>query len=292
MRQLFAVLVMGLVCAAHAFAADFSTPGDHEGTLLFGGDERFFILHVPPGEAPPGGRPLVVVLHGGAGNATQMARLTGFSRLADRENFLLLYPQGISTRIKRLAVWNSGNCCGPALDRKIDDVGFLAALLDHVKTLSPYDERRVFMTGLSNGAMMAYRFACERADRVAAIAPVAGAMGAECAASRPVSLLVIHGTADRNVRYEGGKPERQLDPHPRVDRSVADARTYWSTRNRCADAPKTEVTGNVETETFNGCADGTRVVIATIHGGGHTWPGDATAAIWKFFNWGQSPVFR
>ncbi|MCC6156686.1 MAG: polyhydroxybutyrate depolymerase [Deltaproteobacteria bacterium] len=298
MRRLVAPLVIALLCAVPAFAADFSSPGDHEGTLRFGGDERVFILHVPPGEPPPGGRALVVVLHGGAGNAAQIAKLTGFSHLADRENFLVLYPEGISARIKRLAVWNSGNCCGPALDRKIDDVGFLAALLDHVKTLTPCEERRVFMTGLSNGAMMAYRFACERADRVAAIAPVAGSMGAECAASRPVSLLVMHGPADKNVRYEGGTPEKQLDPHPRVDRSVADAKTYWSMQNRCTGAPTVTRKGNVETEIFSGCADGTRVVIVTLHGGGHTWPGGprtwalgdapvrdlgATTAIWEFF---------
>lgn len=274
--------------------------GDYERTIVVGGRVRSYLLHVPP--SPNRGRPMpvVIVLHGGGGNAEGIARTSGFTDKADEERFVVIYPNGTGRLRDRLLTWNSGNCCGYAHENNVDDVSFIRSLIDQVQKELNVDGRRIFVTGFSNGGMMSYRLACELSDKIAAIAPVAGALNyVKCAPARPVSLVAFHGTADEHVLYEGGEPRRRVDRSPRVDSSVAEAISYWVRRNECANSAEKERQGSVLIEDYAGCRAGTGVRLYTLEGQGHAWPGGdawarwsdkpttsvkATDAMWEFFS--------
>jgi polyhydroxybutyrate depolymerase len=250
------------------------------------GRTRSYVLHLPAGHDGKTKLPLVIALHGGGGNADNMARMSGLSEKADQEGFAVVYPNGTGPLDGRLLTWNAGNCCGQAFGEDVDDVAFIRTLLDSVEKEHPIDTHRVFATGMSNGGMMSYRLACELGDRIVAIAPVAGALNVpSCKPSRPVSLLIVHGTADRHVRYEGGEPEEKADPRPRVDASVADATKRFVARNGCDASAAKSRRGVVRDETYAGCADGTAVRVVSIEGGGHAWPGGQ-----KGTPWGDEPA--
>jgi polyhydroxybutyrate depolymerase len=147
--------------------------------------------------------------------------------------------------------------------------------------------------------MMAYKLGCELSHRIAAIAPVAGALNVDrCSPEDPVSVIAIHGTADEHVLYEGGPPKKSLDPHPRVDRPVSYAISFWVKHNRCITEAQRTVEGNIVLEKYSNGRDGTEVFLYTINGGDHAWPGgrrtiswmdepgqeiSATDIIWEFF---------
>jgi len=273
-------------------------PGDFEQFLSHGGRNRSYIVHVPPGCDDTKPIPLVIVLHGGAGNAAGAMRMTGMSVKSDRERFIVVYPNGTGFASDRLLTWNAGNCCGYALDRKVDDVGFIRALIARLESDFIIDPARIYVTGMSNGAMMAYRVAYEISDKVAAIAPVAGALNCECRPKKPVSVIIFHGTADKNVLYEGGHPVKREDSRDRIDKPVSYAVSFWVGYDGCSPTPAKQERGNITTETYSGGREGTEVVLYTIKGGGHTWPGgtrlllrgdeptraiSATDIIWDFF---------
>ena len=275
-------------------------PGDYKRTITVGGRVRSYLLHIPP--SPDRGRPLpvVIVLHGGGGNAEGVAQVSGFNAKADEERFIVIYPNGTGRLRNRLLTWNSGNCCGYAHENNVDDVSFIRSLIGQVQRDLTVDGRRIFVTGISNGGMMSYRLACELSDTVAAIAPVAGALNYEqCNPARPVSVVAFHGTADEHVLYEGGEPRRRVDENPRVDRSVAESIGYWVKRDQCANSARKERPGGVIIENYAGCRDGTGVRLYTLEGQGHAWPGGesraggadrpttavkATDAMWEFFS--------
>lgn len=231
-------LVLALLLTGSAAAAE------REQTMDLGGRRRWWLVHEPASVKGPAA--LVVVLHGGGGSPSNAERMSRMSELADREGFLAVYPAGTGYFTRRLLTWNSGNCCGYAMKKGVDDTAFLAAVIERMIKEGRVDPKRVFMTGMSNGAMMAQRFACERADLVAAIAPVAGQLNIPaCAPSRPVAVLMIHGLADQNAPYGGGAGKKSFED--RVDRSVADSKAMWEKA-------------------------GSSVTLIT-HPGGHIWPG-------------------
>ena len=271
---------------------------DVERNLLFQGQLRSYRLHVPDAGTPGAALPLVMALHGGGGNARNMERMSGLSSIADREGFAVVYPNGSGRLRHALLTWNAGNCCGRALDEQVDDVGFLNAVLDDVIRRQPVDSRRIYVTGMSNGGMMAYRFGCAAAGRLAAIAPVAGAMNVTCTPAAPLSVIAFHGTADQHVLYEGGTPVKTRDSHPRTDTAVRDTMAFWSTFNGC-NGHAAESEAEVTTDVWNDCRAGTEVELNTLEGFGHAWPGgqrgspwgdDPTASIeasevmWQFFS--------
>jgi len=245
--------------------------------------------------------PLVIVLHGGGGNARNAAYMTGFSRKSDEEGFIVVYPNGTG-KLKRdiLLTWNAGNCCGYALENNIDDTGFIDALIERLERQLPINERQIFVTGISNGGMMSYRIGCELSGKIAAIAPVAGALNLEeCKPTHPVSVIIFHGTEDKHVLYKGGKPLRQADRNERIDRSVSYAVSFWVGHNKCSVNPKVDENGSIIKEAHGNCENGSDVVLYTIKGEGHTWPGgkkggypgadesigeiSATDIMWDFF---------
>lgn len=281
-----------------------SVPSTLARTIQVGGLPRTYLVHIPP--APPGTRPsgLVFVLHGGGGNGRQIERHTGFSALADREGFIAVYPDAVDRN------WNDGRAApGVAVQQKnVDDVGFLAALIAGITREFAVDPRRVYVTGASNGAFMSQRLAVELSERVAAIAPVIGGMAPQVrdgfAPQVPVSVLLMNGTDDPLVPYQGGAVARTRGQTI----GVAEIVRLWTTRNRCPEAPEIAVLADVDPTdgtrvrrtTYARCANRTVVTLYAIEGGGHTWPGgvqylpravigrtsrdiEATPVIWQFF---------
>lgn len=258
-------------------------PGDHIRAVDVKGQERRYQIYVPPNYTKDRKTPVVIVFHGG-GNPQSMIRFSGLSSKADDAGFVVVYPFGSGINRDKNLTFNAGNVGGYAKRKKIDDVGFTKALLDDLETLMNVDKDRVFATGISNGGMMAYRVASELADRIAAIAPVAGPMGTEtCNPSRPVSVIHFHGTADKLAPLKGGKGEGApnvpafLRPEFfSVDHSIQS----WVKVNGCNAGPKVEPLPDVADDrmlatrkTWGNGKDGAEIVLIEIEGGGHTWPG-------------------
>jgi polyhydroxybutyrate depolymerase len=288
---------------AAAHPADAADPWP---SLTVGGLERHYLLHLPAGVPSDGGRlPLVIVLHGAAGDARSTADMTSFSPLADRKHFIVVYPEGTSIGVDPpRQTWNAGFCCGAAVRSHVDDVAFLAALIDRVAADYPVDRHRVYLTGLSNGAMLAYRFAGQYPDRVAAIAPVAGTIGGTAGTDqppitierpdRPVPVLIIHGMMDGYVLYRGGVSPNVSNPG-RFNVSVDDALRFWTAADGCAHRPVEGATadGRVIFRDYAACRDRAEVRLVALAQGPHEWPAEierpgggqepTASLIWRFF---------
>lgn len=243
--------------------------GTTTGSVAHAGDDRSFRVHVPPGYDGTVPAPLVLMFHGGGGSGEQLQeRSSRMDRVADREGFITVYPDGTGV----LKTWNGGGCCGAAVRKDVDDVGFVSALLDHLEAELCLDRRRVFASGMSNGGLFSHRLACELSERIAGIAAVAGTdMTRTCAPTRPVAVLQIHGTADGHVPWQGGEGCGLA----RVAfTSVPATLEAWRERNRCSSTQSSgHRAGNGACESYDGCAPGGRVTLCTIDGGGHSWPG-------------------
>jgi polyhydroxybutyrate depolymerase len=280
---------------------------DSQETIKFGGLERNYLVHLPPGFNKSTSLPVVIQLHGGGGKASQQDKLTKFQALGDKENFIVVAPDGIESQ------WNDGKegAVYRAATENIDDVGFISAMIDKLKSDLNIDTKRVYVTGISNGGMMTLRIGAQLSGKVAAIAAVAGSMSNTLMASsspqRPVPVMMINGTDDPLVHIEGGN----ITAFGRVTGQVAApavAVKYWVEKNGCPSTPvkeelpdsNTSDGSKVTRETYAGCKDGAEVVYYIIQGGGHTWPGgpqylpaniigntnrdfDATTTIWEFF---------
>ncbi|MFB4306404.1 alpha/beta hydrolase family esterase [Actinomadura sp. GTD37] len=246
---------------------------------------REFLLHVPSkvsGGKWEGGEPadppaLVIALHGGLANMGEMRDLTGFDKLSDEHGFLVAYPDGFMT------TWNAGDCCGAAKVGDIDDVGFLTKLIDKVTRAGLADPKRVYVTGFSNGAGMAYRMACEKPGKVAAIGVVEGALVTPCDPDRPVSAMIFHGTADGNVPFNGGGDRDFNDKRPFPP--VSEAVEFWRKRAGLPE-PRRRVEARGAATDCRSTGEGERDVAVTfckIQGGRHQWPAEAAPMLWDFF---------
>ena len=270
--RMFTLLAMLL--AADAAGLE---PGDHARTVDVDGHRRRYLLHLPPQADPATPLPVVLAFHGGGANAETMVAFSGLDEKADQAGFIVVYPEGTG-RLPRMLTFNAGNCCGLAAASDVDDVAFTRHVLDDVAKLVPVDRNRVFATGMSNGAMMAYRLASELSDRIAAIAPVAGPMGTkECHPGRPVPVMHFHGTADEFAPLEGG---RGRGPSGTEFLSVQHSIDAWVEADGCEKTPTTTLLpdrhddGTTVRELRHGSGkDGAEVVLVIIEGGGHTWPG-------------------
>jgi polyhydroxybutyrate depolymerase len=287
-----------IVAAALAVAACATAAETIERTLRVGARERSYEIDVPARSQPTRELPVVIVFHGGGGSADSVRRQSRMSAKGAAEGFIAVYPQGSGGIAGKLKTWNAGTCCGYAMQQGVDEVAFIAALLDDLRATVAIDRTRVYATGISNGGMMAYEVACALADRIAAIAVVAGEMTAldRCRPARPVPVLVIHGSADRNLPIDGGVGAKAFAVHE--VRSVVSAIDFWRRHDGCTETARSEVDGAVRRTIYPGCSGGSEVELVTIEGGGHSWPGgdrlarfldppspalDATAEVWRFF---------
>lgn len=288
-------------------------PGDSSFTLTHQGRTRFYRVHIPPQYDATKPTPAVLNFHGFDSNEVEQEALSQMSTVADTEGFIAVHPQGLSVQELQgtqpnggspaYRSWNAGGCCAYAQFNNVDDVGFVDAMLSELSSRVCLDSRRIFSTGLSNGAFFSYRLACERSQLIAAIAPVAGMeIFAPCSPQRPVPVLHFHGTADNVVLYDGGTIFLG-SAYPSASESVA----RWAQRNGCG-GPLVETyrQGDSSCVTHTGCApESATATLCTVQGGGHTWPGglippeaglgyttrdlDATREAWRFFQMHPRP---
>jgi polyhydroxybutyrate depolymerase len=250
-------------CTHALSSAPASAAVDSRGEFDFGGLQRSYQLHVPAGNHPEG---LVINLHGAGATGSEQAALTGFDGVADRHGFAVVYPDGIDFS------WADGRGASTPDRQGVDDVGFLTALADRLVHDYGIDPGRVFAAGMSAGGFMANRLACDRADIVAAIAPVAGTLGSNvgCGPSRPVAVMEVHGTSDPIVPYGGGPMIGRGGPSDIV--AAPEMASRWRAIDGCPGPVDAGQGTAVHRVTADGCAGGTAVSFVGIEGGGHTWP--------------------
>src|SRR5579872_5005395 len=272
---------------------------NNKATLHVGGLTRTYVVHLPVAYTPGRAYPLVLAFHGRGTTASWMAHRTNLNSVADEHHFLVVYPDGYKKQ------WGDGRGHTPSERDGVDDVAFIATLIEMLRTQLNIDTRRIYATGISNGGFFSFRLGCLLAEKIAAIAPVAATLPVNLTtvppADWPVPLLLIHGTKDRRVPANGGV--LRVGGHTL---STTESVAFWARRNGCSDG--TPITENLEARTndgtwvqrtrYPGCQPQASVELYTIVNGGHTWPGgfpylptmitgktsrnlDASATIWR-----------
>lgn len=259
------------------------------GTIVSGDMTRRYLLYVPKSYDPSKPAPLVISLHPAAGWPAMQRNLSGWNQLADEHGFLVVYPAGTGFP----QVW--------ATRPSGYDVQFISDLLDKMETSYNIDRRRVYVNGMSQGGGLTFLLSCKLAERIAAAGEVAAAIEHpdSCGNAAPVPLMAFHGTADHVAFYGGGLSPVQppgATPLPPIRKWIAD----WAQRNGCSgDAAEAAVSAHVRRLAYRNCAQNASVVLYTVEGGGHTWPGghdlpeslfgtttqeiDATELLWEFY---------
>lgn len=267
------------------------------------GIKRSFVIHVPE-ETVESGLPLVIVLHGHGGTGKQIMKSTGFNDISDREKFIAVYPDGIKKN------WNDGREKND--DTKYDDVGFISALIDTIAGEFKIDTAKIFVTGMSNGGFMSIYLAFKLNYRILAVAPICANIPERISSSyefsKPVSVMLINGTDDPLVRYEGGKVGFGILKNRGYALSTDESVNIFVRENKCSAVPvhagiqdKNIDDGCfAERYTFTGGENNTEVVLIKVVNGGHTIPGgiknlpktlvgntcedfNAPEMIWSFF---------
>lgn len=277
---IFLALIMVYGGQNSAFAKDIA------GTIQMDGLNRTYHVHLPAAYNANVQYPVVIILHGARGQGEQIAAYTGFSGLADKENFIAVYPDGYN-RLWSVG-WKDSNS-----QSKIDDVAFIRQMIDNISSQYSVDQQRIYVTGMSMGGMFSHRLAIELSDRIAAIAPVSGTLPERMAAQVPngkMPVLMLHGTADPIVPYQGGLvgPQNfvQTGRLNVSNLSVEETARYWAKENGCQLEPVTAKTID------SNSSDGTKVIVThykaadgindvwvyTVEDGGHTWPGTAVVS--------------
>lgn len=266
---------------------DVTKPGDYDFTTNIAGVERHYKVHVPPGYDGKTAMPLVLLLHGHSQEGSEIERLTQLSKLADREGFIAVYPDARTwAGREEWRAWDTDNGL-TAPGESADDVGFLRHIINSAEQNYKIDPQRIFMGGLSNGGMMAYRAAGELSDKVAAIAIVSGAMsGKEPPIKAPISILHMHGTEDEVIPYDGLKNvPASLNAVGLPNFKPTDYATrFWVEQNNINSAPIVERHGNVTERRYINRANGVEVNEYTVTGGKHV-PDDiqgTVTEIWQF----------
>ncbi|HUH96216.1 MAG TPA: PHB depolymerase family esterase [Anaerolineales bacterium] len=266
--------------------------GTYLETIQSGGQAREYIIHIPTPYDGTQALPLVFVLHGFGGSDKEIARATGMIAKADQEGFFAVFPNGTGTP----GGWN--DIIIPQPVTTADDLSFFRDMINRFEQRLRVDPKRIYAAGLSNGGFMTYQLGAELSDQLAAIAVVEGSIGTHEAGSSlvipqpsgPLSVVIFHGEKDTTVPYNGGVSAGQL--HLNYF-SVADALAFWNKNDGCTQPPvkQTLKDGNVLTEDFSGCTEGSEVLLYTVTNGVHEWPTlqdheaySATDAIWNFFS--------
>ncbi len=255
--------------------------GSQDGQIISSGVSRHYILHVPAGYNGNSPMPLLLNFHGASSNAREEEALSGTSQKADRDGFLVVYPDGIN------AEWHTGPEAQGQQDRQ-----FVRDLIVYLESQYNIDRKRIYATGISNGGGMADRLGCQMADIIAAIAPDSGAYNfwQDCDPSRPVPVLAFHGLDDHVVPYGGGMP-------PAMEPPIEEWAAAWANRDGCGSAPLITTPANgVTVRSWPGCKQGAEVILYTLANHGHSWPGsaampkaitsqavNATDVMWNFF---------
>jgi len=274
-RWLVAALLVPVLAACgstpHA-AAPSAKPGSTVAVKL---GDRPFQLHLPTSYRPSTKLPLVVLLHGYTSDSAEAERYFDLAAEADRRGFFLALPEGTKDA-RGEQFWNATDACCDFNRAGTDDSGYLHRLIETVKSAYPVDPARVYFIGHSNGGFMAYRMACDHADEITAVVSLAGMATnnpAECAPSRAVTVLHIHGTADATIFYDGSTSGFQRYP------SAPATVDLWRRLDGCSDQATASASLDLEaklagaettvTAYQTGCRDGARVALWAITGGAH-----------------------
>ncbi len=257
---------------------------------------RNFKIHIPPSYNNSVPIPLVIALHGGGHDADTMEYISNLSQKADASNFMVVYPNGRS--FLGLRTWNAGTCCGPSVTYNVDDVGFILKMINKLRGQYNIDTNRIYVTGASNGGMLAYRLACEHAELFAAVSPVATTMvtTTPCTPSKPVPILHIHSLPDTRVPYYGGYGTGYSGIYnPPIDSVI----NVWANIDNCLGSWNIIYNQNgVVGKGWTNCSSCSEVFVYTTSDGGHSWPGgnqtangdppstslNANDLIWNFFS--------
>ena len=273
-------------------AVTFYVRNRDNGAIVSSGQKRKYLLHVPGSYDPTKPTPLVLSMHFAGGWGAQQMDISGWNRLAEREGFLVAYPSGAEGGGP--GVWHVDQ--GGGLAR---DVRFISELIDKLEAAYNIDPSRIYANGLSNGGGMTFVLSCTLSDRIAAVGMVAAAQTLPwswCTDLRPVPMIAFHGTADPMIPYDGGTSWMAPDAWPNV---LAWTKA-WARRNQCGPNPvESQVAADVTRLDYTSCFDNAAVVLYTVQGGGHSWPGgkplpewlvgptsrsiDATSEMWAFF---------
>ena len=267
----------------------------NNGSIVSSGESREYLLHVPASYDAAQPTPLVITMHGGAIWPALQRDMSRWNRVADRHGFIVVYPAGMRLGGAGPRGWRVTRE-GPGV---VKEVRFVSDLIDELAKTHNIDQTRVYANGLSNGGGMTFVLSCTLSDRIAAIGTVASAQmlpWSWCNDPRPLPIIAFHGTADELTPYEGGTS--WVGPWSFPD--VSEWTMNWARRNGCEGDPiDSEIAADVTRREYTGCVDDASVVLFTVHGGGHTWPGgepmpewflgptngnvDASDQMWTFF---------
>ena len=308
------VVAVACVTLAAAASSDETTlpappeAGRYTLVLDSNGHERVAHLHIPKGYAPASLPPLVLLLHGGGGGGLTALEKNGWAAKADQEGFIVVAPDGLGAAPNlptnfglNPAVWNSGQFAADSPRAAIDDVAYFVQLLDELKTKLPYDEKRVFCAGHSNGGGMAFRAAVEMPERLAAVGIVAGLIAVDDPTpKKALPALYILGIKDPLIPIDGGEVATPWGK--RVRKPIAEPLAKWAAAIDCQTEPTlvSDAEGVRKMEYASRSSSGSTLTVLYLEGQGHQWPGgtaslpgsvmgpnasqfDATDAIWRFF---------
>jgi len=294
-------------CALLCAVCGFTHAASISRRIQAGSHERTYELYVPASLDDHAPAALVIAFHGGGGDAHGMAELTGFSALADREGFLLAYPNGFKRH------WNDGREFRHKVPDDVGDVAFVEALLVDVAKFHKLDPHRIYATGMSNGGIFSHYLALKLSARIAAIGVVAGGIAPEIASDfKPgtgVSVMIIHGRSDPIVPFAGGAVARthgSIVPTETAAKLWREADGLSGEPKRQRKPVKTPADCAEEWQSWSGGRDGAALTYVALDGGGHTWPGgkpylptaiigkvcpelNATQTIWEFFKQHPKP---
>jgi polyhydroxybutyrate depolymerase len=274
-------------------AVSFYSANRDNGSFVSSGEKREYLLYVPKNYDRSRPTPLVISMHAAGLWGAAQKETSRWNDLADRKGFIVVYPSGVGG--KGVRVWRAE--VGDDLGK---DVRFISELIDTLSASYNIDSNRIYANGLSKGGGMAFALSCTLSNRIAAVGMVAAAQTLSwrwCTDERPVPMIAFHGTADPDVPYNGGPSWLSPRPFP----NVPGWSLKWARKNRCDPNPvESTVAADVTRRAYTGCADGAEVVLYTVRGGGHTWPGgtplpewfvgrttgsiDATSLMWAFFS--------
>jgi polyhydroxybutyrate depolymerase len=250
------------------------------GSIVSSGVTRRYLLYVPKTYDRSKATPLVISIHPGATwPALQMA-ISRWNDVADEHGFIVVYPAGTGAFLGGLGpgpqIWPGGPRTLPR------DTKFISDLIEKLEAEYNIDLKRIYVNGMSNGGAMAFALGCELPDRIAAVGavapanpPIPGERG--CEELKPLPTVVFHGTADALAPFKGGKSPVA----PRLFPNIPDWVAQVARRHQCkGDPSNTPITASVHRLTYTNCADNADVILYTVEGGGHTWPGGKPFPRW------------
>jgi polyhydroxybutyrate depolymerase len=266
-------------------------PGDNYGELYDQEKLRTYYFYIPKSYRPDHPIPLVLVFHGDEGSGRSISNVTRFNKLAEKKGFMAVYPDGINRK------WSlKSNSKG-----KVNDVLFVGALIDHLQSHINIDSHKVYATGFSRGGILTQALACKLPDKIAGFASVAGSLPVRfknnCRPQSPISMLMINGTNDQDVRYEGDDHTQRGALLP-----ITAMVNFWRSHDRCTawNQSRQFSSDKVQTSLYSGCRQNSEVWQLAVVNGGHFWPGgastnhrlnrfnhrlrlNASETIWQFF---------